>query len=409
MLDFISRCFSRLRKRGCRDVRLLMLGIDNAGKSTIINNLKGEARELTIPTIGFSSAEFKLANFKAIVYDVGGGPRIRGIWKDYYAEIYGMVYVVDASDHQRISESREVLHEALYDPRLAGKPLLLFANKQDITDALSEKNLESQFGLEELANKCNCCYKIFQCTALLNEGRKVDGQIKKGFSWLLHTINEDFTSLKERVLKDTEIQKEADRKERAERLERVRKNREERERAERERETEKSQNENCSSEDNVMFGNVKKSNENICSHVVEQHAKNIDVEQHAKNIDEAHVVETLSENSEQTTNVDSKNEQKKKRKRKAKRNQTAPMEESENNDARVILKPIAWRTPPSSLNGNHSNGRKLEPIRAPLHKNLYSPPSNLNVICEAENVKEVRNHIPVLSRSRSNEVYDVTS
>ena len=46
-----------------------------------------EAKELTVPTVGFSNAEFRILNFKVTAYDVGGGPRIRGIWKDYYAEV----------------------------------------------------------------------------------------------------------------------------------------------------------------------------------------------------------------------------------------------------------------------------------------------------------------------------------
>ncbi|CAB3980905.1 ADP-ribosylation factor 13B isoform X2 [Paramuricea clavata] len=228
MFNYISKCFSRITKRESREIKLLMLGVDNAGKSTIINDLKGEAKEPTIPTIGFSSAEFKLLNFKVTAYDVGGGPRIRGIWKDYYAEIYGVVYVIDASDRERIADSRTVLREAFSDSRLAGKPFVVFANKQDIDGALSEEDIELQFELEQLAMKCGSRYKVFQCTALLNGGRKVDSQLKKGLSWLLQTMNEDFPTLQERVLKEMEIQKEADKKERAERMERVRKNREER-------------------------------------------------------------------------------------------------------------------------------------------------------------------------------------
>ena len=51
-------------------------------------NIILEPKEITVPTVGFSSAEFKLLNFKVTAYDVGGGPRIRGIWKDYYAEVW---------------------------------------------------------------------------------------------------------------------------------------------------------------------------------------------------------------------------------------------------------------------------------------------------------------------------------
>ena len=398
-----------------------MLGIDNAGKSTIINDLKGEAKELTVPTVGCSSAEFRLLNFKVTAYDVGGGPRIRGIWKDYYAEIFGAVYVIDASDRERITESRTVLREAFSDVRLAGKPFVVFANKQDIDGALSEEDVEIQFELSQLAKKSGSDYKVFQCTALLNGGRKVDSQLKKGLSWLLQTMNEDFPSLQERVLKDIEVQKEADKKERAERLERVRKYREEREKAEREKEAAK-ENENADSDDDdVIFGNVlprvkdlsktktkiqspnKKDEENRIETVQEEYSESNKMDFQAN----SHTIagEPLSGRNEQINdhiNGVESSKKKRKKKRKAKRNQTVPSDDGENSDAGMVLKPIAWKTPPPPLNGFPGNGRKLEPIRAPLHNNLYSP-SNISLISDESDKEKLNNGHFRSVRPRPNE------
>ena len=425
MFNYIAKCFSQITKRESRDIKLLMLGIDNAGKSTIINDLKGEAKELTVPTVGFSNAEFRLLNFKVTAYDVGGGPRIRGIWKDYYAEIFGAVYVIDASDRERITESRTVLREAFSDVRLAGKPFVVFANKQDIDGALSEEDVEVQFELAQLAKKSGSQYKVFQCTALLNGGRKVDSQLKKGLSWLLQTMNEDFPSLQERVLKDIEVQKEADKKERAERLERVRKYREEREKAEREKEAAKENEKADSDDDDVVFGNVlprvkdlskaktetkiesptKKDDKNRIDTVQEEYSvsNKMDFQANSHAIAEEPLSGSNQQINEHTKGVES-SKKKRKKKRKAKRNQTVPSDDGENSDAGMVLKPIAWKTPPPSLTGFPGNGRKLEPIRAPLHNNLYSP-SNLSLISDESDKDKLNNgHFrSVRPRPRPNE------
>ena len=81
------------------------------------------------------------------------------------------------------------------------------------------------------------------------------------------------------------------------------------------------------------------------------------------------IADPPSENIQQSYDVEIQSETKKKRKKKkkTKRNQTAPSDDGENSDAGIVLKPIAWKTPPPSLNGFPASGRKLEPIRPPLH------------------------------------------
>jgi ADP-ribosylation factor-like protein 13B len=77
------------------------------------------------PTIGFASSSFRMRGCNVTVFDLGGGPQIRGIWKNYYAEVHGIIFVIDASDAQRIGESRDVLEDVVKDRRMSGKPLLL--------------------------------------------------------------------------------------------------------------------------------------------------------------------------------------------------------------------------------------------------------------------------------------------
>lgn len=77
------------------------------------------------PTLGFSNIEFKLDKYDVTMFDLGGGKRIRDIWTNYLAEVYGLIYVVDSSDPGRLDECREVLKKLLENPKICGKPLLL--------------------------------------------------------------------------------------------------------------------------------------------------------------------------------------------------------------------------------------------------------------------------------------------
>lgn len=82
------------------------------------------------PTVGFSKVDLKQGKFEVTIFDLGGGKRIRGIWKNYYSESHGVVFVVDSSDVQRIQETRETMAEVLQHPRIAGKPVLVWVCSQ---------------------------------------------------------------------------------------------------------------------------------------------------------------------------------------------------------------------------------------------------------------------------------------
>ncbi|MBN3292904.1 AR13B protein, partial [Polypterus senegalus] len=198
-----------------------------------------ENPEDVAPTVGFSKIELKQGKFEVTIFDLGGGKRIRGIWKNYYSESFGVVFVVDSSDVERIEETKETMAEVLRHPRISGKPVLVLANKQDRDGALGEADIIEYLSLEKLVNENKCLCQIEPCSAVLGYGKKLDKSIKKGLGWLLSSIAKDYEALCERVQKDTAEQKaqeERDKRERAERVKRVREEREQRERAEAERE-----------------------------------------------------------------------------------------------------------------------------------------------------------------------------
>ncbi|KAK3097336.1 hypothetical protein FSP39_008790, partial [Pinctada imbricata] len=216
-----------------RELTLAILGVDNAGKSTTTKGLLGEALETT-PTIGFNNEEISFGKFDLKLYDLGGGKKIRDIWIQYFTEVYGIIYVVDSTANERMEEIKQNLQNLLEHDKVAGKPILLLANKQDKENAMDEVDICEQLNLENLVNKNKCPCRIETCSAIKGTGKKMDKNIKSGLNWLCGMIDHNWTLYHSRVEEDTAEQEKIRKKEMEERRERVRKIREERERKEKE-------------------------------------------------------------------------------------------------------------------------------------------------------------------------------
>merc|ERR1712054_191888 len=105
--------------------RMLMLGLDNSGKTTALKQLAGENVEQVTPTQGFNIKSVNSHNFKLNVWDIGGQKHIRPYWKNYYANTDAIVYLVDSSDKRRIDEATEELTSLLEEAELAAVPVLV--------------------------------------------------------------------------------------------------------------------------------------------------------------------------------------------------------------------------------------------------------------------------------------------
>ncbi|KAG8829531.1 hypothetical protein FRC17_006453 [Serendipita sp. 399] len=159
---------------GNKEVRIIMLGLDAAGKTTILYKLKLGEVVTTIPTIGFNveSVEYKRVTFT--VWDVGGQHRIRPLWRHW-----AIIYVIDSADVERIPEAREELNGILSTDELKGAPLLVLANKQDLPNALDVSVMINKMGLN--ANRDRPWY-IQTCCAVSGDG------ILEGLDWLTKTL-----------------------------------------------------------------------------------------------------------------------------------------------------------------------------------------------------------------------------
>jgi len=130
-----------------------MVGLDAAGKTTILYKLKLGEIVTTIPTIGFNVETVEYKNISFTVWDVGGQDKIRPLWRHYFQNTQGLIFVVDSNDKERVAESREELHKMLAEDELRDAVLLVFANKQDLPNAMAPGELTEKLGLNSLRNR----------------------------------------------------------------------------------------------------------------------------------------------------------------------------------------------------------------------------------------------------------------
>ena len=132
-----------------KDVKMLMVGLDAAGKTTVLYKLKLGDLITSIPTIGFNVETVEYKNLKFTMWDVGGQDKLRPLWRHYFQGSDGIVFVVDSNDRERLEIARGELQKLLTDEELDGASLLVYANKQDLPKAMSCAELTDKLGLRE--------------------------------------------------------------------------------------------------------------------------------------------------------------------------------------------------------------------------------------------------------------------
>ncbi len=148
MGSFISLLFG-----APKPVRTLMLGLDAAGKTTLVYKLKLGEIVNTIPTIGFNVEEVRYGALQLSLWDVGGQDRIRKLWRHYFIGTALLVWVVDCNDGERLAEARGELHSLLKEDELRNAILLVYANKQDLAGARSVSQVVKELDLGSLTGR----------------------------------------------------------------------------------------------------------------------------------------------------------------------------------------------------------------------------------------------------------------
>ncbi|XP_014207363.1 ADP-ribosylation factor 2 [Copidosoma floridanum] len=147
----ISSIFTKIF--GKKQVRILMVGLDAAGKTTILYKLKLGEIVTTIPTIGFNVETVEYKNICFTVWDVGGQDKIRPLWRHYFQNTQGLIFVVDSNDRERIGEAERELANMLKEDELRDAVILVFANKQDLPNAMVAAELTEKLGLNSLRGR----------------------------------------------------------------------------------------------------------------------------------------------------------------------------------------------------------------------------------------------------------------
>ncbi|KAI9017829.1 ADP-ribosylation factor family-domain-containing protein [Gaertneriomyces semiglobifer] len=194
----------RKLKQKEREIRILMLGLDNAGKTTVLKRINGEDISSISPTLGFNIKTLEHNNYKLNIWDVGGQKSIRSYWRNYFEQTDGLVWVVDSADRSdRMDdckrELRELLKEEVRTPllfsnadlpfnsiyhsfaaqRLAGASLLILANKQDVPGARTQQQIAE---ILDLASIQTHHWHIVACSAVTGEN------LLTGMDWIVADI-----------------------------------------------------------------------------------------------------------------------------------------------------------------------------------------------------------------------------
>ncbi|XP_037384651.1 ADP-ribosylation factor-like protein 11 [Talpa occidentalis] len=158
-----------LNSRGPKaEAQVVMMGLDSAGKTTLLYKLKGHQLVETLPTVGFNVESLKTPGHVTLtLWDVGGQIPLRASWKDYLEGVDILVYVLDSTDEARLPEAVAELTEVLDDPHMASIPFLVLANKQEAPTALSLLEIRDRLGLERFQDRC---WELRACSALTGEG-----------------------------------------------------------------------------------------------------------------------------------------------------------------------------------------------------------------------------------------------
>ncbi|KAH3901429.1 probable ADP-ribosylation factor 3 [Saccharomycodes ludwigii] len=173
----ISRALGKVF--GSREMKILMLGLDNAGKTSILYKLKlNKVKTHEAPTVGFNVETVSYKKVKFNMWDVGGQERLRPLWRHYYPATNALIFVIDSSDRSRLNEAKEELYNIIGEKEMQNVTLLVLANKQDLKTAMKPQELSKYLELDKNIKKNRQLWCCVGSNALTGQG------LVEGLSWI---------------------------------------------------------------------------------------------------------------------------------------------------------------------------------------------------------------------------------
>lgn len=166
-------------KRSDNEARILVLGLDNSGKTSILKRLSNETLKEVMPTQGFNVKTLVNDKFKLNMWDIGGQKAIRPYWRNYFDKTDALIYVIDSSDKRRMKETAAELDQLLAEEKLKFVPLIVFANKQDLLNALTLGEIRDALHLKNINGRK---WTIQACSSKTGEG------LEEGFRWVMENL-----------------------------------------------------------------------------------------------------------------------------------------------------------------------------------------------------------------------------
>jgi ADP-ribosylation factor 1/2 len=173
-MGILSKLFS-----GKKEKRILMIGLDSAGKTTILYKLKLGEIVTTIPTIGFNVETVQYKKIEFVIWDIGGQEKIRPLWRHYYQNTNGLIFVIDSNDKDRIKEASGEFNNLIKEDELRNAIILIIANKQDLPNAMSIPQMSDELQLYRIRDRK---WYIQSCCAVTGDG------LYEGLDWLSNAL-----------------------------------------------------------------------------------------------------------------------------------------------------------------------------------------------------------------------------
>jgi len=174
--------------------KIVFLGLDNAGKTTLLHMLRDDRLVQHMPTQKPTMEELQMGNLKFQTYDLGGHTIARRLWREYYTDVDGVVFLFDTADRARFAESKTELDDLLSGDDLKNVPFLVLGNKIDVPGAASEEEVRQALGLFTTWGKTTGAsgetakergvrpIELYMCSVVRRQG------YKEGFQWLAQFI-----------------------------------------------------------------------------------------------------------------------------------------------------------------------------------------------------------------------------